>query len=170
VYGVTAQDVFSGIIVNASDISKRIINIPADSAFKDSFAHASFSKQALARFYLRQLEDQNTKHQSETIPSYDVKRVNLEHILPQNPSKEWLKSWTADEAKAYYKRLGNLALMNTKANSSFGNEGFSTKIPVFKASSFTLTQEVANEANWDKAAIDKRQLRLADLAVKLWAI
>jgi hypothetical protein len=67
-------------------------------------------------------------------------------------------------------RLGNLALLKTTENSVSGNAAFTAKRPVFKKSKFALTKMAASEVAWTVEAIEKRQKKLAGLAVTTWPL
>lgn len=171
IYSETAKSVSEGKLKTASDIVKAFTTLPVDSAFAQAFAVSSVSKQNLARYYLRKLEE-GTAHneENEKVPSKDTGRVNLEHVLPLTPNDEWLKDWSIDDARAYQRRLGNLALMYAKSNSSAGNDSFSEKKKSYKKSSFRFTNGIAEFDKWNKQSIDSRQAEMAKAAVKVWPI
>lgn len=171
IYSETAKSVSDGKLTTTTDVLKAFTTLPVDATFKQSFATTSISKQSLARYYLRCLETGVTKDDSqEKIPNSDVLRVNLEHVLPLTLTEHWVSAWNVDEAKAYQKRLGNLALMSSKINSSIGNDSFNAKQSEYDKSQFVLTQKISEFSTWDKSAIEKRQLEMAELALKVWSI
>jgi hypothetical protein len=171
IYSETAKAVSEGKLTSASEVLKAFTSLPVDATFKQAFATASISKPSLARYYLRCLETAVVKEDTqEKIPNADTLRVNLEHVLPQTLTESWEKTWSADEGKAYQKRLGNLALMSSKINSTIGNDSFNSKHSEYDKSQFLLTKGISLYAVWDKAAIEKRQMQMADLALKVWSI
>src|ERR1700688_3432210 len=93
---------------------------PLDKEFAISFENFTISRSNLARYYLRTLEIQlmNTS-QPDMVPNSNEQMVNLEHILPQNPSSAW-GHIDPETAKAYYNRIGNLTLLQKKINSDIG--------------------------------------------------
>lgn len=107
--------------------------------------------------------------QPELVPNTNANEVNLEHVLPQNPSL-YCGQIEAEVADVYFNRLGNLALMKQKINSEIGNAGFDAKKGVFADSQFELTKKIASNDNWMPANIDARQSELAALAIKAWPI
>ena len=127
-------------------------------------------QQKIARFYLRALEEGISGENSEQVPSIDTDRVNLEHVLPSTSTQEWDTTFKPDEFRAYHNRLGNLAIMASKLNSTVGNSSFAKKCEIYKKSSFNLTKSIADESVWNKQAIENRQLKMAELAVKIWVI
>ncbi len=95
--------------------------------------------------------------------------VNLEHILPENPQDSW-PGITPEIASAFFRRIGNLVLLQAKANSLLGNSPFHEKKNVLQASSFLLTKAVGNYSKWGVDEIRDRQEGLAKLAVLTWPI
>lgn len=144
--------------------------IPNDAQFKTAFTISSVSKAFLARYYLRALEQQQHGGKDpELIPNDSVESINLEHVLPQNPSSAWAHI-PADDREALVNRIGNLALLRTKINAKTGNDGFGIKKKHYAQSGFSLTSSLANETSWDKKTIEARQACMAALALKTWPI
>lgn len=169
-YADTAKAITEEKITTPTDVISAFKNLPSDSAFKAGFSIATISKQKIARFYLRALEDNLSGANSEKVPSVDTDRVNLEHVLPANSTPEWEATFKVDEFRAYHNRLGNLALMPSKINSTIGNGSFATKCKAYKESSFHLTKSIAEESVWNKQSIENRQLKMAETAIKIWAV
>lgn len=144
--------------------------IPSDSAFEAAFSVARVTNQSLARYYLRAIElKRKNDPEPEWIPNNDFV-INLEHILPQNPEVGW-EHFDTETAPAYYKRLGNMALMQASKNSMIGNEAFGVKKQQYLDSTFKLTAEVsAVSGRWEPSDIDDRQRELAQVAVLTWPI
>ena len=142
--------------------------IPNDAAFLASFTTAK-ADGALARYYLRALEIAFTNlPEPEWVPSEEAD-INLEHVLPQNPDANW-PLVDPEDAKANYKRLGNLALLQQTKNSLIGNSPFSTKKPILTNSGYELTKWIASKQDWSVEEIDERQQILAKLAVSVWPL
>ncbi|WP_063588620.1 DUF262 domain-containing protein [Achromobacter ruhlandii] len=170
IYSDAAKGVSEGKLSSIDDILKGFSTLPTDPVFISAFSTASISKQSLARYYLRMLESGVPGASRELVPSTDSGRVNLEHVLPINPSEKWMESWLPDDAKAFQRRLGNLAIMATKINSAIGNEDFATKKAAFEQSAFHFTKAIARESVWDHSAIERRQAAMAECAAKVWSV
>lgn len=170
-YSGRARDIRDGVITTARqlrDVMRK--QVPGDAQFRSAFEVATISRSPMARYYLRVLEGIATGDTNPPLViSTSVKAVNLEHVLPQNPSADW-SHIDPDTAKAMYNRLGNLALMGTSLNKAVQNSGFKTKAPEYKKSPFRLTSEISHESAWGKAEIEARQKRLANLAVAAWPL
>jgi len=169
-YSETAKSVSERNVTSASQVISALKTVPSDNAFKAAFRIASISKQKLARFYLRELEIASTSINSETVPDIDPNKVNLEHILPANPSNEWNSEFTGEDFRSHYNRLGNLAIMASRINSSIGNNAFSSKRNAYKDSTFHFTKMIYTEIEWTKQSIEKRQKAMAEVAVMHWAL
>ena len=123
----------------------------------------------MSRYYLDVLErTANGDSEPELIPNHDEEQVNLEHILPQNPRENTWNDFNEDDKKIWPHRLGNMALLKKSENQRIGNEQWTVKQPILNRSSLTLTQEAGSESSWDKQVIEKRQKRMAELAVEGW--
>ncbi|WP_018985962.1 DUF262 domain-containing protein [Methylophilus methylotrophus] len=167
-YADTAKAVSDGNLSTIKDLVATFTSVPTDSAFKDAFSIASFSKQKLARFYLRCIETHLSNGQLQS--SLDTGKVNLEHILPQTLNEYWSNKFTTEEHKAAFNRLGNLTLMSSKTNSSFENESFEEKSSEYKKSEFKLTKSISENIQWTKKEIELRQSAMADIAVQVWTL
>ena len=166
-----AKEIRSKTIPNAARLFRRLQPvIPTDAQFRGSFLSCGVSKAFLARYYLRALEQQAAGvMEPELVPNDNAEVVNLEHVLPQKPSNQWTHV-PIDEQSLLISRLGNLALLKTKINTRAGNDGFTFKKAFYAQSAYELTKCIALEIIWDKAAIDRRQERMADLAVATWPL
>jgi hypothetical protein len=101
------------------------------------------------------------------MPNDDRAVINLEHILPKKPAKNW-PEFTDEEVAAYTKRIGNVALLRAKENSELKSDSFADKKEVYKDSPFVLTSQIAETDSWTPATIAHRQRGLAKLALKAW--
>ena len=56
--------------------------------------------------------------------------ISIEHILPQNPStgSGWIKGFTEVERDEWMDKIGNLALLSRRKNTSQGNLDFEDKM------------------------------------------
>lgn len=171
-YSEKAVAVNSGTIKNTLELKKALKDfIPNDAEFKNKFLTASVSQAYLARYYFRTLERQfNGDTDPELIPNENTDALNLEHILPKNPTnlkKDW-SAFTEEMHNAYFKRIGNLTLMKSKLNSDIGNGPFKDKKDFYKESDLKITSQLNNYADWTVKEIEERQNMLAELAIKAW--
>jgi hypothetical protein len=165
-----SKDITDGKVSTAQQLATAMISVlPSDSSFEAAFATARVSSAKLARYYLRALElKRKGMAEPELVPNDDVV-INLEHVLPESPTAGW-PEFDTETIPAYYKRIGNMALMKATDNVIVGNSRFPAKKPHYKASAFLLTQAIATYSKWGPEAIDDRQRELAALAAKTWPI
>lgn len=166
-----AHDIWMGNIDCAESLKSTLSSItPTDAAFQRAFESASISNARLARYYLRSLE---MAHRNESepwyIPTDDGTIINLEHVLPQNPTGDW-QQFSDDEFNLYKRRLGNLVLMQASGNSAIGANEFAQKKQAYADSPYDLTSEVSEYAEWTRDSIQSRQEKLAELSVKAWPV
>jgi len=169
-YSKNAIKILKKEITTAKLLRDSIYNlVPDDNAFKSAFETATLSNEKLARFYLREIENFQNKDNQEIEVITDSEKVNLEHVLPKKPDKNY-SNFTDEEHQKYVKRIGNLTLMNTKANSRQRSCKFEDKKKEFSKSSLKITKTIADYDEWTVAAIEDRQKKLAEIAVKVWTI
>ena len=104
-------------------------------------------------------------------PPRAIARASVEHILPVRPqaTSHWLADFPHEDARFNdCHALGNLALIDYKANESMGNGGFTAKLPVLKAQAekYKLLADIVDQSGWSTAAIVARSKRLSAL---VWA-
>lgn len=170
-YGLRAQDIGSGKIKTATQLIDAMTDvIPSDAMFEAAFAEARISHNYLARYLLRALELKVKKNpEPEFVPSDEEQIINLEHILPENPKDGW-PDIEPDTAAVFYKRLGNMVILQAKKNTLIGNSSYEDKKPVLKDSTYILTSEAANYPQWGITEINDRQKKLAKLAIETWPL
>jgi len=123
----------------------------------------------LARYYLNVLEKQKGgEKEPELVPNANEAEVNLEHVLPQNPSAATWVAFDEDARSAFTHRLGNLALMKVSSNSESGTEEFPEKKKRYAKSGFLLTKIIGSYSAWTGKEIEDRQSQLAALALGAW--
>jgi hypothetical protein len=168
-YGQRAQGVTQGDIKTAAELATSMADlVPNNRQFQEEFSKANVSKAPLARYYLRAIELYGKAGEPQLLINEDPIIVNLEHVLPLNPSSEWHVD--AETAATFFKRIGNMVLLGSKENVAIGNGPFETKRTVFQQSPFTTTQEVGAQPKWDADEIKARQSKLAELAPKVWPL
>lgn len=117
------------------------------------------SSRALALLLLR-LDDL----MSDGSASYQHDVVSVEHVMPQQPApnSQWA-AWVPDKSQhqLWVHRLGNLALLSRKKNSSASNRDFAWKKAAYftkgGSTAFALTTQVLQFADWTAAVMQQRQ-------------
>ena len=166
-YSTAAFKISEGKIKKTGQVKTELAGIiPNDARFKAAVASANVSNGRLARYYLRALQRcEDGEAEPQYIPNPGAE-VTLEHILPANPATDWTH-FTPEEQKAYLNRLGNQVLLPATVNSKLGNSSYAVKKSALTAKkNMSLTKDAGKFAQWGKDEINKRQERLATLALK----
>ena len=109
--------------------------------------------------------------------TYDYDLITVEHVLPQTPDagSKWM-TWFPDQPirEGVVHRLGNLALLTRKKNSSAKNFDFDKKKTSYFSkggvSPFAITTQVLNEREWTPAVVKQRQSDLLGKLKILWRL
>lgn len=109
--------------------------------------------------------------------SYNSSMATIEHILPQTPpeNSDWLKWWHDDELRSEsLHRLGNLALINRKQNSTAKNYPFERKKTAYffgrgnQSSPFLITNELNSLDTFTPVEFNNRQERFLEKLKQAW--
>ncbi len=175
-YAKQARKIIKEEIKNTKDLRESLKSvIPSDNEFKTEFISARTSKEKYARYYLRSIENYKNKEEGKNHPGLLVdsspSEVDLEHILPKNPEKNW-PQFFEEEVNEYKHRIGNLSLMLKNSNSAslHSNASFNIKKKQYKQSEFWITNMICDYADWNTNNITDRQTQLAEIAVKVWSL
>lgn len=103
--------------------------------------------------------------------------VSVEHVMPQQPApnSQWA-IWVPDKAEhqLWVHRLGNLALLSRKKNSSASNRDFNWKKSTYftkgGTSAFALTTQVLQHADWTVEVMRQRQESLLAALEAHWRL
>ena len=166
-----ANAVYLGTIQSVGGLRERLHTItPSDQEFREAFEVARVSNARLARYLLRSLEmTASGGAEPWFIPLNDRSVITLEHVLPRKPGTAW-PGFTDDDVRRYSPRLGNLALLQAKANSNLRSDAFSERTGVYASSPYILTNRIGRQPQWTPEAIVERQRWMADLAVRTWPV
>jgi hypothetical protein len=156
--------------VHARDAIRDIF--PSDEDFRMSFLNKQERNNQKVKYILSQLEIQARRAEGKA-PLGDelepLRSLTVEHVFPRSPGSEWSTLLDADpliQEECTF-RLGNICLL-TSVNRNLGNRPFSEKKETFKKSNLLLTSRISEAEVWDRSSIEKRQARLAKLAVTHW--
>ena len=108
------------------------------------------------------------EHREES-PARD--HLTIEHVMPQKLTDKWkrdLGDGAAEQHGRWRDRLANLTLSGDATNSGMGAGTFAAKCEVYRASPIGITSRLANEAEWDEAALERRAEDLAQRALNRW--
>jgi hypothetical protein len=138
----------------------------------DGPLYASHSAKALAVILLR-----IDGLISEGGARYDYDTISVEHVLPQTPApaSQWFQWFPDPKVHAYWvHRLGNLALLSRRKNSSASNYEFDKKKKAYFTrngiSPFALTTQVLQHDVWAEPIISQRHKDLMAKMESYWRL
>ncbi len=170
-YHAEAQRITNGDHLNLQQILEGLRSVyPTDATFVSAFAEKSIGtaqsrNRKIACYILCELERQKSGFDADL----ESPTISLEHICPINPNGGW-QTFSDEEIETLTSRLGNMALLQTSANKQIGNADFDLKRPIYAASIYSLTKEIAEHEEWTPIAINRRQLALAKMATAVWRV
>lgn len=167
-----AKRINEGKVRNTIELKKSVERIiPTDDQFKNAFKIASVSKSYIARYYLRKLEE-SYRTTKELSPIQNPEKVNLEHILPENPTnlREAWEDFDENTHKTYHRRIGNLTLLDKEMNSEVRDGNFLSKRKIYKESDIEITKKLSKYKKWTPERIEERQREFAEKAIEIWGI
>jgi hypothetical protein len=169
-YGRAASKISARLVTTARGLRDEFAQIaPNDAQFETAFRTHSITNAEIARYVCRSIEAHLRNERFSSIVFFEnTNSSNLEHVLPRWPSAEW--NIPHDVARAYFKRIGNLALLDPKVNVEIGNQSFDNKRSAYNKSPFLITQELGREIAWTPEKIEERQARLAKYAPLIWPL
>jgi len=146
---------------------------PGIELFIESFQDLKYKNSDVGRSIIKYTLSKINNHWEITKEKkIDFLNVNIEHILPINPDKEW--NLTKKDISSYIDVLGNLTLLDKNINSKAGNKTIDKKISDLQISELKINQKLLefiaqNSNKWNKDVIFQRQKELAQLAYKtIW--
>jgi hypothetical protein len=106
-------------------------------------------------------------------PSFDVKQITIEHVLPQNPKDGCWENWSYEEHQKWVHRLGNLVLLPKKKNSEAQNYSFKDKKEKYFSSNtvtFPITTRVLKTDDWTTSIVEANQKEYLGILKQIWAL
>jgi hypothetical protein len=138
----------------------------------DGPLYETHSSRALALLLLRL-----DRLMSDGSASYEHDVVSVEHVMPQQPApnSQWA-AWVPEKTvhQQWVHRLGNLALLSRKKNSSASNRDFAWKKAAYftkgGVTAFALTTQVLQQTEWTKEVMKQRQDALLEKMETHWRL
>ncbi len=172
-----ARAIFSGVVTTATQARESLSDVyPSDDEFKAAFALKQETTGLKQKYILRKIERELRRREDGAMTGQleAPTTLTVEHILPRgaekNEDKAWVSVIDADPkiVEECVDRLGNLCLL-PKINKDLANSGFEFKRPFYEDSDLIITKEVAGYPQWNRAEIQRRQERMAKIAVAAWS-
>jgi len=131
------------------------------------------------KYFLYEYEEHLSQGKGVQLPWKDVlkkdKKDTIEHILPQDPSREyWKQRWGQDKIQLYLNDIGNLTL--TFDNSVYGNKSFPDKKGepgkrnCYATSNLFQEKRLAQYADWTEKELLERRDKIINWAKDRWKV
>ena len=168
-YNRAARRIESGVIKTPKDVFEEVKSVYInDEIFNDEFLRAKILANQRQKRVLRYILSTIESSKSGIEIDSDESAYTVEHILPQNPSKDW-GELPADYLQEYSVRLGNMMMLEASINKDIGNSFISEKLIAYQRSKLQLPKEITSTI-WKDTQIEARQKAMADLAVNHWRL
>lgn len=121
------------------------------------------------RITLRVIFDKIEMHNN-TAP-VDLRKLSVEHLMPQKPTQEWLDVLKVDENtyEKHLHRLGNLTLATKPDNSKMKNKPFDYKKEILADTAhLKMNMQILKEPQWTIKEINKRTEKLIEQIIELY--
>lgn len=101
--------------------------------------------------------------------------ISIEHVLPQSlKDPYWSSRFSTEEHSDWVHKLGNITLLSGRKNFAAQFYSFDKKKEIYlirdAKTSFDMTKEICIQQEWTLKSIQTRQVKLVDLAKKIWFI
>ena len=172
IYTNAATAITKGEVSNAQGVFAKLREAYiADEAFMEDFVSQKFTKAAIARYVLCEINN-HMEGRSEKEVHFDSSKITLEHILPRNPGSEWKDTFSdEDELTEVVEQIGNLTILERGKNRGIANAPFDVKrSQAFGKSDLALNREIVKCKTWNASEIRKRSKKLAKVACKIWRV
>jgi uncharacterized protein with ParB-like and HNH nuclease domain len=171
VYGKASVAIFKGEITTAKELFQKHLKdvYLDDNSFKNDFKNKQINTNKynfLVKYILGKLEVQYGG--SEVILT--SKNLTIEHILPENPTDEWVSQFQNVDVQDYIFRLGNFTLLESAKNKEADRKPFTEKQIIYATSNYKLSKEQINYSVWNVTSISARQSDMANKAATVWKI
>jgi hypothetical protein len=179
IYDTLFPRLFASIAYEASPIRAFQEQIRAagvwtsDQEFVDSMVNRTLYRTRdlpFTRMILMELD--KTMQSFGQLPDYSTVPT-IEHVIPQTLDPSWEAYLGEDvESLDFYTKInsiGNLCLLSQPANSSAGQNPFTSKVRDYSEITALARELKSFDSDWNLAAVEKRSSRLAERARVRWA-
>ncbi|MFC1685594.1 DUF262 domain-containing protein [Nanoarchaeota archaeon] len=172
IYSKLSNELRNGKI-NPNKLKREIDKIsPREKEFIACFESLEIKNAKIAKYILYKIEDFLSKIEDsskEHTPKKEV--INLEHIIPKRPNKEWkefLEKNKLNHSELLFK-IGNLTLLLDEYNKNASNSYFTIKKNMYLKSRLCLNKELKNFEQFSEKELMLRQSKIGKLAEKIWS-
>lgn len=144
----------------------KALAMPSDAQLRSSLLEINAYSLLCIRSVLERIEHDGAR------AAVDTSNLNIEHIMPQHPSKWWIQHADVkgeEEYTHYANLIGNLTLCAEYDNAMMGNEDFAFKKNILaKTMHIRLNNELLKKETWNVSDIVDRSNALADRIISIY--
>lgn len=99
-------------------------------------------------------------------------KVNLEHIVPRKPEKDWKKFLEENKIDLddWVNKVGNLTILAKEYNRTISNKYFTAKRDMYAKSVLPLNKDLAKYELFGPKEMKEAQKRIGEIAEELWSV
>lgn len=154
-------------------IDKLKSRAPGDEFFEKHFKEKEIKNSKLAKYILIKINNYLLKKMGKRELAVDIRRVNLEHIIPKNPDKEWLEFFREkgiENWREMIHRLGNMTILLKEYNRKIANKFFTKKRKMYEKSALPLNEKLKTYDEFGPTQIEERADEMFKIAKVIWKL
>lgn len=142
----------------------RTVTWPSDSDLKHAIETRSLYGAGITRFLILEYDRGLGGDRPANVPW-------IEHVLPENPVKEWFEEFSKAEHSEFKDTFANLLPLSVEMNTSISNKPYREKRERYRSDSmFKSTREFARgQSSWTVESLKRRAEELSAWAVTRWS-
>ncbi len=169
------ENSYSSVMIYFLESRKLSGAFPKDEEFIKGFTNKNvYAMRGKNKMYIfERLENGSSKEKNDIVANIELGTLTIEHIMPQTLSMAW-KQALGDNYEQIQERwlhtISNLTLSGYNYN--YSNRPFPEKKSMengFEQSGLRLNQYIAKFDKWTEVELEKRRVKLAQLALLIWA-
>lgn len=159
--------------VGENEVIKEIAKLsPSKEQFIAAFRDIEISYGKLAKYILLKINNYMMIKQDKKEITTNVNEVNLEHVIPRKPDKEWeefFKRNDLNKEELIY-RIGNMTILYKEYNRKIANKFFDKKKEMYVKSQLPLNERLKEYKEFGIKEVKERQQEIGVIAEELWKV
>lgn len=159
--------------IKREDVEKEIRKFsPPEEQFLECFKSFETKNSKLAKYILFKINDYLMEKDGKREVTADIRKTNLEHIIPQKPDNEWIEFFKKNgiEHESLVHKIGNMTILLKEYNKKISNKFFNVKKEMYRESDLPLNKFLAELDMFGPKELSDRQKIMAQIANKIWNV
>ncbi|MEM5874723.1 MAG: DUF262 domain-containing protein [Candidatus Aenigmatarchaeota archaeon] len=160
-------------MLGVEDVIEKLKELdPNDMTFIQCFSEKDVKNTKLAKYILVKLNNHLLINMGEKEKTTSISKVNLEHIIPRKPDKEWEEFFQKNniDPEKWKQKLGNMTILLKEYNRKIANKYFTKKKEMYKKSTLPINQKLKEYEQFGPKEIIERQQVMAEIAKNIWKV